>query len=248
MSRPRLPVSEGDIAPGRSELALQGKELRYLGRVLRLGMGDEVVLFDAVGREADARVVRAGPRELVLALGERRYVVPQVRTSISLMVSLLKHEKMDWVVQKATELGAREIVPVASDNAVVRLDGERAAARVARWRKIALEATRQSGRAVAPQVAEVRPFAAALSADSEVRLLFWEQQRAAPLAEALRGAPPPRVAALIGPEGGFSDGEVSAAVEAGWSAVGLGPYVLRAETAALAALTVLQWHYGALTL
>ena len=242
MARPRVAIGSltGD------DHVLTGEDHHYLTRVLRVAVGDEVTLFDGAGGEAEARIMAASPTEVHLRVLVRRARAGALGARITLLVGLLKHDKMDWVVQKATELGVAEIVPVACARAVVRLEGERAASRAQRWQKIASEATRQCGGARVPVVAEVQPFAAALATTAELRLLFWEDARAAAGARAaLRGAPGAgSVAALIGPEGGFSEDEAASAVAAGWQAVGLGPRILRAETAALAALTVLAWEVG----
>lgn len=241
MARPRVAIASltGD------DHVLGGEDHHYLTRVLRVAVGDEVTLFDGAGGEADARIVAASPTEVHLRVLARRARAGAVGARITLLVGLLKHDKMDWVVQKATELGVAGIVPVACARAVVRLEGERAASRAQRWQKIASEATRQCGGARVPVVAEVQPLAAALATPADLRVLFWEDPRAGGARAALRGGTVvSSVAALIGPEGGFTEAEAAAAQAAGYVPVGLGPRILRAETAALAALTVLAWELG----
>jgi 16S rRNA (uracil1498-N3)-methyltransferase len=232
------------LAPGRLRLA--GVDFRYLARVLRLGPGAELVLFDGLGREARARIVSVGGHEVEVEVEEPRVQEAPRRLHLTLMVALLKSEKMDLVVQKATELGVDRLVPVAAARSVVRLDPARAAARVSRWGKIAREAARQCGRADAPEVAAPLPLGEAVAqapADAWKALLH-EGTRAASLRSALPDRPPQAVVAAVGPEGGFEAAEVDAAREAGFAVVGLGPRILRAETAALAALVVLGYALG----
>jgi 16S rRNA (uracil1498-N3)-methyltransferase len=221
------------LAAGRVELT--GEPFHHLAHVLRARRGDRVVLFDGAGREADAVVDAVAADAALLTAGPPR-AAAGATVELTLLVGLLKGEKMDWVVQKATELGVTRIVPLAAAHAVVRLDGARRASRIARWEKIAREAARQSGRADVPAVAAVTPPATAfVDTHSPLRLLFHERD-AAPVAPHL--GPYPAAALAVGPEGGFAPDEVAAARAAGWQVVSLGPRILRAETAALAALAI----------
>jgi 16S rRNA (uracil1498-N3)-methyltransferase len=240
-------------------------EQRHLARVLRVRPGDEVVLFDGQGREAGARVVVVDGELLTMDVGEPRVGVGAA--PIALIVALLKGDRMDWVVQKATELGVARISPIAAAHSVVRLAGDRATARTERWAKIAREAARQCGRADAPLVDPVAEPAAAFHQAVGTRLILHETERAVSLREALARAydspsrispdmiethPPLQgrgelsVALAIGPEGGFTEEEVVAAQAAGFVACGFGPRILRAETAALAALAAVAFAVGEL--
>jgi 16S rRNA (uracil1498-N3)-methyltransferase len=222
---------------------LTGAGFHHLVHVLRARAGDTVVLFDGRGSEAEARVVRLWPTELLLQVGEVRRA-GRAPVAVGLLVALLKGEKMDWVVQKATELGTARIVPVAAANAVVKLDEARGASRRERWERIAREAARQCGRADVPEIAEVVPFAEALAGATGWRLLLDERERGVSL-RTLVPAPPPRaVTVAVGPEGGFTPDEVAAGRAAGFAPCGLGPRVLRAETAAIAALAVVGFVVG----
>lgn len=247
MSGARLWVDPDRLKPGR--LALGGADYRYLARVLRLREGDAVTLFDGAGREARSRVARvdAAAAAIELDVGEARPAARDPhRARVTLLIALLKGEKMDVAIQKATELGVARIVPVAAARSVVRLDGARGATRVVRWRRIAREAARQCERADAPEVAEPVAFADALGAGAAdaLRLVFHEGARAAPLRGALPAEPPPEIVLAVGPEGGFETREIALAREAGFVAVGLGPRVLRAETAVIAGLAVLGYAVG----
>ena len=233
----RLHVKE--LSAGRLEL--RGEAFHYLARVLRVRREDRVVLFDGAGREADATVDSVGEEALVLTAGELRAAAAG-GVPLTLLIALLKGEKMDLVVQKATELGVSRLVPLASAHAVVRLGDDRRDSRRGRWQKIASEAARQSGRADVPEIAEILPPEAAFAAapPQALRLIFDERD-APPLRQVLADARPVEVVAAVGPEGGFAPAEVDAARAAGFLPAGLGPRVLRAETAAIASLAMLRF-------
>jgi len=221
---------------------LRGPAFHHLAHVLRVRAGDVLTLFDGRGREAEARVVRLWEDELLVQVGEvRQPARPPV--AVALIVALLKGEKMDWVVQKATELGVARIVPVATEHGVVKLDAERAAGRRARWSRIAEEAARQCARADVPAIAEVSPLEAALEAAEGWRVLLHEAEKAT-LRGILPATPPATVTLAVGPEGGFAPDEVTGARAAGFAIAGLGPRILRAETAAIAALAILGFAVG----
>jgi 16S rRNA (uracil1498-N3)-methyltransferase len=244
------------------EISVAGADWRYLTVVRRARVGDLVTLFDGKGNEAPAAIVAIDAARAVLRAEEPRPAVTGAPLPITLVMALLKGEKMDLVAQKCTELGVARIVPAAAARSVVRLDHERAVGRVARWRKIAREAARQCGRADAPEILSPLPFAEALTAASVPggagvsggpggtwHALLHEGERAVPLRSAFPApgaSAPPLVSAAIavGPEGGFTPDEVDIARAGGWHIVGFGPRVLRAETAALAAVTVLAHALG----
>jgi 16S rRNA (uracil1498-N3)-methyltransferase len=224
-----------ELAPGRVEI--HGAGFHYLAHVLRARPGDKVVLFDGAGQEADAIIEVVAEAGLVLSVSAPRAAATR-GAPITLLCGLLKGEKMDLVIQKATELGAARIVPLVTDRSVVRLDEERGEARRARWSRIAAEAARQSRRADVPEIAAPTDFGAALAAAAPhaLRLLLHEGETAP-----LRLDEPLEVVVAVGPEGGFSPEEVAAARAAGFQVAGLGPRVLRAETAAIAALAVVGY-------
>jgi 16S rRNA (uracil1498-N3)-methyltransferase len=244
MSRRRLFVSAERL--GGTRLVLDGDEHRHVARVLRARPGDALTLFDGAGTEIEARVVSVGAREAELALGERRAApaaAPAV--AITLLVAVPRGERMDWLVQKTTELGVARIVPVSSERSVAR--PEAGTARRPRWEKIAREAARQCGRADVPLVDEPTDLAAALAAADlpQRRLALWEGERTRSLGAALAAAPGAEATAvLIGPEGGFAVEEVALAEKAGFAPVGLGPRILRVETAAIVAVALIQAAAG----
>jgi 16S rRNA (uracil1498-N3)-methyltransferase len=222
-------------------IEIRGDDLHYVVDVLRLRQGDSLEVFDGRGAAYPARIVEVTARAARLALGERREAArPGAR--VTAVQALCKGEKMDWVVQKCVELGAARIVPLAAERSVVRLDAQRAASRVARWRKIAAEAARQCGRADVPEVAAVRSFAdlGAELVEGETRVILHEgaRDRLRPL---LGGD---RYALAIGPEGGFTEREVEEAHALGFRAASLGERILRTETVALAVLALVQHAAG----
>jgi 16S rRNA (uracil1498-N3)-methyltransferase len=234
------------------QVTLSEEESRHLRDVLRLRAGDEAQVFDGEGREFACVVAEAGGRKGAARLEVRERVEPPRPESplgLTLAVALLKGEKFDLVVQKATELGAARVVPVETKRADVRLRDERdALKRAERWRRLALEAAKQSGRARVPAVAEPVSFAALVGGATraqEARVLFAEGG-GAPLDSLLTatGERPAAAAALVGPEGGWDEEEVAHARARGWAVVTLGGRTLRAETAAITVCALLQHLYG----
>jgi 16S rRNA (uracil1498-N3)-methyltransferase len=243
-----------------SRAEIDGEAHRHLARVLRARAGDAVTLFDGQGREADAQVLSVERDRTTLALGSIREVAAAGGARIVLLQSLARGERMDWIVQKTTELGVSEIVPVAAGRSVARLGAADAAPRRARWEKIAREAARQCGRADVPVIGAPVSLAGALEAsrratpetdgpddgpDSAPRLALWEASRGRPLRAAVPTAAR-TVTLLIGPEGGFAPEEIAAAVQSGFLVVGLGPRILRVETAAVVAVALVQAATGGL--
>jgi 16S rRNA (uracil1498-N3)-methyltransferase len=218
--------------------ALTDGARHYLRDVLRLAPGAAVEVFDGAGNAWDATVLEGFD---ALGLGPRR-AAPSGGPEIWLLLALAKGEKVDLVVQKATELGVARVLPFAAERAVVRLEPEKGAERARRWRKIAEEAARQCGRADVPEVLAPAPLEAGLAAIPPGFSTLVFHPGGMPLAE----APPSPAghAAVIGPEGGLTDAELAACERAGAQRASLGPRVLRAETAAIAAVALLQARFG----
>jgi len=238
---PRFFVPADDVAEGKAKLA--GSEFRHLMRVLRLREGDALTLFDDRGREHDGVILSLSPRAAVVRITATSVPPRESPLALTLFQGIPKGRKMDLVVEKATELGVRAIVPFAS--AFAAGAAAIATAKHERWTRIALAAAKQSGRIAVPTVRQAVTFPEVLAAASadELRLLFFEGAGGVPLA-ALPAAAPAGVAVVVGPEGGFSREEVSAARDAGFTVLGLGPRILRTETAALVAVTLVQARWG----
>jgi 16S rRNA (uracil1498-N3)-methyltransferase len=256
VTRRRFYAPPAAFAPDEKSATLGEEETRHLRDVLRLQSGDEIYLFDGAGREFHCAVETIAKDSTKLrVVTEVEPTRPESSLDLTLAIALLKHEKFDLVVQKATELGVNRIIPLDSERADVRLkNSEDAHKRVTRWRRIALEAAKQSGRARAPEISAPLHFNSLLmmSAVSETndstnvaRLMFSEREGRS-LDEAtnsLRGQPR-EIIALVGPEGGWTDGEIGLAREPGWEIVTLGGRTLRAETAAIVVVTLLQHRFG----
>ena len=229
-------------------VVLADEDHRYLTRVLRLGVDDTVTLFDGKSVEATARITRVGPRALELKIEERHAVSAIDRPHVTVIQALAKGDKLDLVVQKATELGAARIIPVTTTRAIQRLDANtlRTMSRRSRWQKIAREAARQSGRLDVPEVEAVTALTTAMQASPKdaLKLLLWEGARQTTLRSVLPDEPPQQIVIAVGPEGGFTVEEVEAARHAGFTPVGLGPRILRTETAALVVLAILGYALG----
>lgn len=235
---------------------LSAEETRHLRDVLRLREGEEAYVFDGEGREFLCRVGEASrAREATLEVsGAVEPLRPESPLKLTLAVALLKGEKFDLVVQKATELGAGLIVPVLTRRADVRVRDERdAARRVARWRRLALEAAKQSGRARVPRVEEPAGFESLVAREAErgVRRVLFAERGGVRLSEVSSASVDEsasdgrsELTALVGPEGGWEDEEVTFARQKGWHIVTLGGRTLRAETAALTVAALLQNLFG----
>lgn len=250
MSRRRFYVPPESFTDESETVLLSSDEARHLRDVLRLERGAEVFAFDGLGREYRCTVEESGRRANVSlrVLEEVGPMRPESPLHLELAVSLLKGEKFDLVVQKATELGVTAILPVMTKQSDVRLrDAGEARGRVARWWRIALEAAKQSGRAFVPSIAAPVAFASMSEAKASEgwRLMFTERGGDA-LAEVLKDAPAGlmKATALVGPEGGWTDEELASASGAGWRLVTLGGRTLRAETAAIAVAVLLQHLFG----
>lgn len=216
----------------------------HLLRVLRAGIGDTCVLFNGDGHDYDARIVAVDKRDAVVEVLAARKLDNESPLRIILMQALARSEKMDWILQKATELGVSAVVPVASERSEVKLDGERSAKRAAHWRNVIVSACEQSGRATVPSVATPSSLAQALPVlPAGARHLLLDPDAAQGLRD-VEVAASTEVVLAIGPEGGWSPHDLALLGAAGFAGVRLGPRVLRTETAGLAAIAVLQSRHG----
>ena len=233
----------------QAEAELNEAESRHLVGVLRAPPGARIGLIDGAGQAGEAEVLVPHKKHTRIRICARRAAAPFAPRRI-LAQAVVREQQMDWLIQKAVELGVHEIWPLQTDQAVVRIRPEETAKKTARWQAVALAACKQSGNPWLPEIAPVRRLPAALAAlsGSAGAACFGAlQPGAVPLPEffgRLRRENCPRVALFIGPEGDFSAAEVAALHAAGVQPVTLGPVVLRVETAALFILSALQYAWS----
>lgn len=225
------------LEPG-AEIPLDEFAAHHARSVLRLGAGDRVVLFDGRGGEYDAELVVVARSGVRARVGAHIEVDRESPLDLTLVQSVSRGERMDYTLQKAVELGVGRIVPVTSRRTVVRLDRERAAKRGRHWQGVVRHAAEQSGRTRLPDLAPVEPFDAWLARPADGPRLLLSPNADEALAAVARDAT--SLTLIAGPEGGFDPAEIEAARAAGALPVRLGPRTLRTETAAVAALAVLQ--------
>jgi len=241
----RFRVSPENIR-GQEAVIDDPKEMKHLRSVLRLGVGDRVILFDGEGKEYPASIARLSRDKVFLSLlPEMTPVAADPSLRIILGMALLRPSKFEWLLQKATELGVSEVIPFHSLRVVPRWEEGQAKTRQTRWEKIVSEASKQCGRAKIPKIHFPCSFEELLAAEfgEATKIFLWEREKAGTLGNALAKATSV-IFALIGPEGGFSEQEALQAQEAGFHPVRLGPRILRAETAAVAIVALLQFILG----
>jgi 16S rRNA (uracil1498-N3)-methyltransferase len=233
----------GDLRAGVS-VQLAPEQARYIGRVLRLRPGDSLVVFNGESGEFAASVASVGKTSAAVDVGSALASATESPLRVHLVQGVSRGERMDIIVQKATELGVKRITPVLTEFGVVKLAGERADKRREHWQKIAISAAEQCGRIRPPLIDNTLPLKTwfgAKTGDVDVDLIL---RPGAPTAMSALSAPRTKVCLLIGPEGGFSEGEYDDARVAGFTPVSLGPRVLRTETAAMTAIAVAEALWG----
>ena len=235
-----------DPKPAPGSLTLTGQQARHVTRVLRMKAGQALTVFDGVGNAFPATIEQVTGNKVELCVGNGEVLNRESALQLSLAMALVRGERMDLVIQKATELGATEIVPISCARSVVQLDSNRAVKRQQHWRRVAISACEQCGRNNLPVIQPVTDLSGWLGgleriAPDELRVLadpkagrqFDSEQ-----------APIKRLKLLIGPEGGFTEAEVKLAEDNDFRPVIFGPRILRAETAAVSLLAVVQWQFG----
>jgi 16S rRNA (uracil1498-N3)-methyltransferase len=247
---------------------IRGSEAKHMTRVLRMGPGDRFILMDGKGARFQAVIESAGRRELLVALEKPLAQPPPSPIEITLCQALLKSRAMDYVIEKTSELGVHRVLPFSSERTVVRLNKERFANRKQRWREIAHRAAKQSDRITPVELGLLSSFeelVAKCRGENALKVILWEEEGATYLKGLLRASPPftptlpspsrgrvwegvKKFIGIVGPEGGFSQEEVQAAGEAGFVSVSLGQRVLRAETAAITMVAIIQYEWGDLSL
>ncbi|MGH8165160.1 MAG: 16S rRNA (uracil(1498)-N(3))-methyltransferase [Rhodanobacteraceae bacterium] len=233
------PLQAGD------EIALPAQAAMHVARVLRLRAGDALTLFNGDGCDYDAELTSASSRDVRARILAGRRVATESPLRITLAQTLARGEKMDWIVQKATELGVTGIVPLITERCEVRLDAARVDRRIAHWRAVGIGACEQSGRARLPEVTAPQSFETWLASlerdEGASRLALLPESESSPrdLDISADGA-----ILVVGPEGGFGERDIAAMRAANFRGLKLGPRILRTETAGLAAIAALQALYG----
>ena len=246
MTHAHFYLSASAWEPG--QLRLTGDEARHCAQVTRHRAGDLVVVFDGVGRKAEARIEVLGKTEVLLTT-LKTWSVPMPARPMTLVQAVTKGETFDWILEKAVELGVQRIVPVLSERSIVRLDAGEATKKHQKWQRLVLESCKQCGQAWLPELTMPCSMAAALElvGVAETKLVASLDPQAQTLRPLLKAWPAgvsasARVAVAIGPEGDFSESEHQKFIGAGWLPWSLGGLVLRSETAAVCALSILSYE------
>ena len=229
------------------ERVLTGRSAAYLTRVLRLGEGDRIVLFDGSGWEFPAEILEVKRRGVRALVADGVLVDRESPLRVWLGLGLCRPATMDVAVRRATELGVTALTPIKTERSQAWHAGQREPGRLRRWERIAQEAARQSGRNRVPRISPLAQFSQVLRQGSQeaLRLLFWEEEDHCNLRRMAAAQGHVRhVQVLIGPEGGFTPQEAEEAHKAGFRTISLGPRILRTETAVTAAISLLQYEMG----
>lgn len=239
MHVPRLFVDRRLVPHSQVEIDKAGAQ--YLGRVLRVRAGHHIVLFDGSGREFPAQIAEVGKHSIKALLGEATDPATESPVNTILGLCLSKGDRFDWAVQKATELGVSVIQPLESERVDFAIPEDRIEKRVAHWQQVAISACEQSGRVRVPKLSPpstLLHWVGAVSAEEKWALDGASGQQKLP------ETTPKTLALLVGPEGGLTDSEISAAQQSGFRSLRLGPRVLRTETAPVVALTLVNSRWG----
>jgi 16S rRNA (uracil1498-N3)-methyltransferase len=242
---PRFFVSPEQIKD--DHIIITGPDVNHIARVLRLGAGDRITVLDGRGALYEAVIERAGKDEVLCAIEKRSKVDSASSLRLTLVQGIPKGDKMDLIVQKGAELGVSRVIPLISQRVVVKLEGDKSGKKRERWQRIALEAAKQCRRPDIPEVEEPAGWDQVLAnlPGEALALMPWEEENALSLREVLMGNTPKEdVFVFIGPEGGFTAGEVERARARGVRPVTLGPRILRTETAGLAVVAIILYQWG----
>mgnify|MGYP001821389952 CR=1 FL=1 len=238
----RVPrIFTGQVLQAHSTFELEPRPSQHLARALRMREGDSVILFDGSGGEYPATISALSKKQVAVSTGAIQQREVESSLAVHLGIAVSRGERMDWVVQKATELGVSSISPLLTERTEVKLKGDRAEKKIAHWQQVAISACEQCGRNRIPKIGTQQPLQTWLdSADAPLKLVLHHRADTLPPGSVAAE----RAALLIGPEGGLSEGEIAAAEQRGFLSLSLGPRVLRTETAPIAALAILQARWG----
>ena len=240
------------IEPSMDRLTVTGREARYINNVLRMKKGQELIIMDGKGQSFACAIEKVSYQEVTVRIKGPLPSQLSSPTKITLCQALIKAQAMDYVIQKATELGVDAIRLFSSGRTVIKIEPARATAKMSRWIEIMKAACRQCNRADLPNLEPPVPFEEMLESAPEndiLKILLWENEENLGLKEIFnRPSPPPHIWAVVGPEGGFTPDEIDAARKSGFQTVSLGNRIIRADTAALSLLSIIQYEWGDLNL
>jgi 16S rRNA (uracil1498-N3)-methyltransferase len=228
-------------------VSITGSEAHHIKTVLRLKPGDGLKLFDGTGYEYDASIVSVSAKAVAVEIRQRIKAATPTDVQIMVAQAFLKEKKMDDLVRKLCELGVARWIPFFSQRSIARPDAKRLAGRSQRWNRIATEAVKQCRRIDTLQIENALSFEDILkfSSSCDLKIVFWENEIRPLSAEVpAEGTPIKKLLVMLGPEGGFTDQEIKMLVNCGFMSAGLGPRILRAETATIAAVTLVQYLFG----
>jgi 16S rRNA (uracil1498-N3)-methyltransferase len=227
----------------QSEVELESAPSAHIARAMRMGAGDALTLFNGEGGEYAALIIAVSKKTVTVEVGDFRNIELESPLVIHLGIAISRGDRMDWVIQKATELGVSRVSPLLTQRTEVKLKGDRADKKIQHWRQIGIAACEQCGRNQLPIIEPLQALPEWLAATKgETKLVL--HHRALHAEPTNIGCKPTKVSLLIGPEGGLSDIEIGLAEEAQFQALRLGPRVMRTETAPLAAIAILQAQWG----
>ncbi|ABO51003.1 protein of unknown function DUF558 [Desulforamulus reducens MI-1] len=229
---------------------INGPDVKHISRVLRMETGNNLTLLDGRGNVYLAQILEINKQEVHCRILEQQEATSEPTVKVTLVQGLPKGDKMETIIQKCTELGVSSIIPLAAARSIVKLDAKKAAERVQRWQRVAVEAAKQCRRSGIPEVYMLSSWDEILQQipPDALVLMPWEGERTKSLREVLQTRPmaPGQVYIFIGPEGGFEEEEVERVKEKGFYPVTLGSRILRTETAGPAALTMVLYQFGEL--
>ncbi len=225
----------------KNTVSLKGKSAHYLTRVLRLKSGDNLILFDGSGAEWDGQIIHATTHQVDVKLLSKQSPKTESALEITLLQSISRSQRMDFVMQKATELGVKKIIPMTSQNSVVRLNESNLKNKMNHWKKIIISAAEQSGRVKLPDLFKPIPFSKELLNQHKTPGSYFLDTTGD---SGFSSKKISKTTIVVGPEGGFTVDEKQIAIAAGYKVVKTGPRLLRTETAPIMAISILQYLYG----
>ncbi len=240
----RFYVPKESVEGGR--IVIRGKEAHHILDVMRLKKMDKVVTFDGTGKEYFGVIKEADAKSLIVEITDTRVLRSDKRAFITLIQAIPKKDKMDYIIEKGTELGVDAIMPVISERTIVDWDEKKKALSVERWKRIALEASKQCGRADIPEIGIIRDYNDMIGLNTcfDLAMIAALSEEARPLRDVLAGFGAGKVAVAIGPEGDFVPAEIETARNAGFKLINLGSRVLKSDTAGLAVLAIMSYEFS----